>query len=256
MLIEQTLEKLYKLKLYGMHSSVKEKLSRPEHADLSFTDLFGLIVDDEWIYRENKNLDRRVVNAKFKDKQACLEDLDYAQSRGMKKTQILELAQNQWITEHQNIIVTGLSGSGKSYLAQALGHNACRNGFTVHYIRTPKMYFELLTSRAKGTFQEYLKKLSKYNMLIIDDFGISSIDEQSKADLLEIVEERYGTGATVLTSQLPVSDWHPYLGGGILADAILDRLLHNAHRIVLKTVKSIREEKSKLKLTHAGQHEK
>jgi DNA replication protein DnaC len=256
MLIEQTLEKLYRMKLYGMHASIKEKLSRPEHADLSVTDLLGMVVDDEWIYRDNKNLTRRVTNAKFKEKQACIENINYAQSRGIKKTQVLELGQNHWVTEHQNVILTGPSGSGKSYLAQALGHNACRNGHSVHYIRIPLLFENIIAARAKGSLHEFIKKLSKNNILIIDDFGISSIDEQSKADLLEVVEDRYATSSTILTSQLPISDWHPYLGGGILADAILDRLLHNAHKISLKAIDSLREEYSKIKLTHTGQHGK
>ena len=253
MLIEQTLEKLYKMKLYGMHSSVKEKLSKPENADLSFTDMLGILIDDEWIYRENKRMNSRLRNAKFKQKQACIENVTYFNKRGLKKTQVLELAKNQWIENHQNIILTGLSGSGKSYIAQALGNNACRYGFTVHYIRLSRLLFNLLKSRAEGIILEYFKKLSKYDLLIIDDFGISAMDEQAKADLLEIAEDRYSARSTILTSQLPISDWHPYLGGGLVADAILDRLIHNAYKITLNTIDSLRKVDNKLILSHEGQ---
>ena len=255
MLLEQTLDKLYKMKLYGMHASVKEKLSRPDHAELSFTDMLGLITDDEWLYRENKHMDKRLSNAKFKEKRACLEDVDYDQkNRTIKKSQILELGQNRWITQQQNVIITGASGSGKSFLAQALGYNACRNGFAVHYIRTSKLLFNLLKSRADGSFQEYIKKTSKYDVLIIDDFGLGSIDEQAKTDFLEIIEERCGTKATIVTSQLDIKDWHAYLGGALVADAILDRLLHNAHKMHLAAKDSLRKTKSTL--THEGHYEK
>jgi DNA replication protein DnaC len=254
MLLEQTYEKLAGMKLFGMLNALKERLGRPDHADLSATDMIGFIIDDEWNYRENRRLGGLLKNAKFKEHNACIENLDYKSSRGLKKSEVLDLAQNHWITAHQNILITGPSGSGKSYLAQAFGNTACRQGYGVHYIRLPRLLFGILQSRADGTYTDFLKRLSKFPLLIIDDLGVASLNEQERQDLLEIVEDRYGASATIVTSQLPVSGWHVYLGGGIVADAILDRLVHNAHRIELKTVDSIR--KKTTNLTQAGQSEK
>jgi len=258
MLLEATHEKLAGMKLFGMLNSLKDRLGRPDHADLSSADLIGFLVDDEWIYRENKRLGRLLHNAKFKERNACIENLDYRVGRGLKKAVVLDLAQNRWITAHQNILITGPSGSGKSYFAQALGNHACRQGYGVHYIRLPRLMFGILQSRAEGTYTDFLKRLSKFQLLVIDDLGVANLNEQERQDLLEIAEDRYGARATIVTSQLPVSGWHAYLGGGIVADAILDRLVHNAHRIDLKSVESIRKTgaAAAADLTQAGHSEK
>ena len=241
MLIEQTYDKLAAMKLHGMAASIKERLERPDHQNLSQEEFLGLIVDDEWLYREDRKLTTRLRVAKFKERDAAIENIDYRTPRGLRKTQVLELAQNRWISAHQSVLITGPSGAGKSYLAQALGLNACRNGFTVQYLRLPTLLAQFVQARAQGTYDRWLKRLTKLSLLIVDDFGLATLNEPERQDLLEAVEERYGTGATIVTSQLPVADWHEYLGGGRLADAILDRLVHNAHRIELASKESMRK---------------
>lgn len=241
MLLEQTHDKMITMKLYGMAHSVTERLERVDHQSLSKEEFLGLIVDDEWLYRENRKLTTRLKVARFKEREAAIENIDYRTPRGLRKTQVLELAQNRWIPAHQSLLITGPSGSGKSYLAQALGFNACRLGFTVQYLRLPTLLALFVQARAQGTYDRLLKRLTGLSLIIIDDFGLAALNEPERQDLLEAVEERYGTGATIVTSQLPVGDWHEYLGGGRLADAILDRLVHNAHRIELSSKESMRK---------------
>ena len=205
MLLEPTIDKLNQMKLFGMARAIKERLTRVDHAEMPVADVLGLLVDDEWIYRENKRLTSRLAGAKFKDKAACIEDIQYRGTRGIKKTQVLDLAQNRWITGHQNILITGASGSGKSYLAQALGQNACRAGYVVHYLRMPKLLVAFMQARADGSYANLLKRIVKAHVLILDDFGVSALDEQQRGDLLEVIEDRYGVGSTVITSQLSVA---------------------------------------------------
>lgn len=242
MLIEQTLEKLTMMKLHGMRRSVEEKINKVGQQDLSFADLFGLIVDEEWLCRENKRMNARFRNAKFKERNACIENIKFKADRGFKKAQILELAQNRFINAHQNITITGPSGAGKSYLAQAFGNGAIRSNFSVHYIRIPKLCFAFVEAKAEGSYGDLLKRLGKINVLILDDFGLAPLSETEKQDLIEVAEERYGVGSTIITSQLPTGTWHEYLGGGRIADALLDRWLHNAHRIEVKSTDSLRKE--------------
>lgn len=254
MLLEQTYAKLVEMKLYGMANAIKERLERADHQSLSKEEFMGLLVDDEWLYRENRKLTARLKVAKFKEREAAIENIDYRTPRGLRKTQVLELAQNRWITAHQSVLVTGPSGAGKSYLAQAFGLNACRSGFTVQYVRLPTLLAQFVQARAQGTYDRLLRRLAKTALLVIDDFGLAVLSEVEKQDLLEAIEERYGVGATLVTSQLPIGDWHEYLGGGRLADAILDRLVHNAHRIDLASKESMRKERVALK--HGGQSDK
>lgn len=246
MLLEQTNEKLAKMKLFGMLNSVKDRLSRPDHQSLSASELLSFVVDDEWLYRENKKMSSRLREAKFKEQTACIENLDYGAGRGLKKNEVLELAQHRWIAAHQNILVTGPSGAGKSYFAQALGNHACRHGVRVQYIRAPKLLFAFVAARADGTYGNLMKRIAKQQVLIIDDFGLAPLTEQEKQDLVEVAEERYASGSTVITSQLPVNAWHEYLGAGRIADALLDRWIHNAHRFELKSPESLRKAKRPL----------
>jgi DNA replication protein DnaC len=244
MLLEPTLEKLITMKLYGMANALKKRLTRIDHQSLTKEEFVALLVDDEWLYRENRKLSARLKLAKFKQREAAVENIDYRTARGLRNAHVLEFAQNRWISAHQALLITGPSGVGKSYLAQALGHNACRNGFSVQYLRLPALLTQFVQARAQGTYERLLKRLGKLSLLVLDDFGLAKMTESEIQDLLEAVEERYGCAATILTSQLPVSDWHAYLGAGRLADAILDRLIHNAHRIELSSKESMRKEHS------------
>jgi len=254
MLIEQTLDKLNSMKLLGLAKSLPERLERADHQSLGKAEFVGLLVDDEWLYRENRKLITRLKVAKFKNSAASLEAINYKTARGLRKDLVLELAQNRWISAHQSILITGPAGSGKSFLAQALGQHACRSGFAAQYLRVPTLLNHFVQARAEGTYDRLLKRLAKLAVLILDDFALAAIGEREKQDLLEALEERHGSGATVLTAQLPVPDWHEYLGGGRLADAILDRLVHNAHRIDLSSKESMRKEYASL--NHGGHPDK
>jgi DNA replication protein DnaC len=256
MLHEQTHEKLIAMKIFGMANALKDRLERRDHQDLSKTEFLGLLVDDEWLYRENRKLTARMRVAKFKLRTATVEAIDYATPRGLRKDQILELTQNRWLRAHESLLITGPSGSGKSFIAQALGQHACRTGFTVQYLRMPALFALFVEARAQGTYDRLLKRLAKTALLILDDLGLGSLTEQQKQDLLEAIEERHGVGATIVTSQLSVADWHEYLGAGRIAEAILDRIIHNAHRIEVASKDSMRKDSTRKKqpdLPHAGQ---
>ena len=258
MLHTQTIDKMNQMKLYGMLESVQSVLARAGTdgvQELGITEIIGLIVDAEWTYRENSRTKRLLNTAQFKEKTACIEALDYRSGRGLKKAVVMELAQNHWIANHQNILVTGPAGSGKSFFAQAMGHHAARHGFSVQYVRMPKLMFALLQARADGSYLQLLKKLHKTRILILDDWGLTNLGEQEKQDLLEIIEDRHQVGSTIVTSQLPVSAWHTHLGGGLIDDSILDRLVHRTHRIELKTHKSLRDESPSSGLTQAEKSE-
>ena len=233
MLIQQTLEKMRTMKLHQMARSLEERLEKPDHQDLSISEMVGLIVDDEFTHRENARLEALLRGAKFKEKAACVENIDYKNNRGLKKQTMLELCQLKWVEKKQNIAFTGPSGAGKSYLAQALGHHACRAGYKVTYVRLPKLLTALVQSRADGSYANLLKRFEKANVLILDDLGIAELRDNERRDLLEIIEDRYDVGSTVITSQLALKDWHSYFGSGRAADSLCDRLVHNCHRIEL-----------------------
>jgi DNA replication protein DnaC len=178
------------MKLFGMAAALKDRLARTDHQDLTKADLLGLLVEDEWIYRENRKLTARLKLARFKQRAAAVENIDYATPRGLRKTQIVELAQNRWIKDNQSVLIVGPSGSGKSFLAQALGLHACRSGFSAQYLRMPALLTLFVQARAQGTYDRLLKRISKLDLLIVDDFAIASLTEPQKQDFLEAIEER------------------------------------------------------------------
>jgi DNA replication protein DnaC len=244
MLVEQTLEKLNSMRMLGMVAFLQTFLADPKQRDLSPLDLVGLLADAEWVHRDNARLTQRLRHARLKQ-QACLEDIDYTHARGLVKATIQELQTSRWIREHQNVAITGPTGVGKSYLACALGHKACRDGFTVAYRRMSRLFDELAQARADGTLPLLLRRLAKVNVLILDDFGLEVLGAAERKGLLEVLEDRYSTSSTIITSQLTPDAWHAAIGDPTLADAILDRLVHNAHRMTLKG-DSIRRVKSTL----------
>jgi DNA replication protein DnaC len=245
MILEETLRKMNQMKFYAMAHSLQERLSQTNHQDLSHEEFTGLLIDDEWMARENRKLKRRITNAKFKA-QASLEAIDYQLKRGLIKKKLLDLATLKWIQHHQNLLLIGPTGVGKSFIAQALGHRACLCGFTAHYIRLNKLLNQLYLARAEGTLAKYQTQLLKYDLLIMDDWGLSPLKAQESQDLLEVIEDRHELKATIITSQLPTEHWHEFIGNETVADSLCDRLVHNAYKIELKG-ESVRKLKGRSK---------
>lgn len=233
MLQQQTLERLTAMKLSGMADALREWLAKPQDPTLSPADLIGLLADAEWIARENKKLTSRLRHAKLKQAAACVEDIDYGYARGLSKAKVLELATSSWVHLKQNIIITGPTGMGKSYLACALGNKACRDGYSVLYRRVTRLFDEIMQARADGTYHLLLRRLAKAHVLILDDFGLQPLVAAERRELIEVLEDRYSVSATIITSQLEPSAWHAVIADATLADSICDRLVHNAHRIRL-----------------------
>jgi DNA replication protein DnaC len=234
MLTEPTIEKLRELRLDTMAATYIEQQQKPDTADLGFDERLGLLVDAEYLARENKRLKLRLREAKLKLAQACVEDIDCSTQRGLDKATIRQLTTCTWIEEHQGVIVSGPTGTGKTYIACALANQACRKGYRVLYCRASRLFDELVLARASGTYSRLLGKLARMDVLLIDDWGLKPAAEQERYDLLEVLEDRYGSRSTIMTSQLPPAKWHDQLGEATIADAILDRILHGAHRITLK----------------------
>jgi len=233
MLNEQTIEKLYNMKLNGMAEAFKEQLLQPDLSDLAFEDRFALLIDRQWTWKEDRRMKRLLSNAKLKIN-ACIEDIDYRAPRGLDKSIVLRLAHCDWIRQAHNIIITGPTGVGKTYLACALANRACRMGFPAFYIRIPKLFQELAIARGDGTYPKIMKKLSKAKVLIIDDLGLAQMSAQERRDLLEVVEDRHQVACTIVAAQIPIQHWHENIRDPTIADAILDRLVHNAYKIILK----------------------
>ena len=221
-----------------------EQQKSAEAGALGFDERLGMLVDAEWTHRENKRVGRLLREAKLRLTEASTEAIDYPEKRELDKAVIRQLQTGRWIQEHHAVLITGATGTGKSFVACALANQACRRGFRALYRRAPRLFDELKIARADGTYRTVLARIARVDVLVLDDFGVAAMNDQERNDLLEVMEDRYGLRSTIVTSQLPPANWHDYLADPTLADAICDRLLNNAHRIVLKGPSRRKSEKN------------
>jgi len=233
MLSTHNLDKLYALRLEGMAQALEEQRRQNDITDLDFEERLGLLIERQWIWQENRGTAARLKYAQFKI-QCTLEQIDYRLPRGLKRASIEQLRTSQWVEENRSCLITGPTGTGKTFIACALGHQGCRQGHRALYYYAPKFFRALQIAYADGSLLPLLKKLARVSLLIIDDLGIASVTAKQYRDLLEILDDRHGQGATLITSQLPVEQWHQIIGDDTVADAIMDRLAHNAYRIALE----------------------
>ena len=234
MLTEPTIEKLYKLRLGAMAVAWTTQREDPKMNDVDFDGRFGMLVDAEHLARDNKRLARAIHEAKLRIAGACIEDIDYGAKREIDRALVRQLGTCAWIGSHANVIITGATGTGKSYIACALAQQACRSGYRAVYRRMPRLLEELALAHADGTYTRLLGRLAKIDVLVLDDWGLAPLREQERRDMLEIFDDRHGSRSAILTSQLPVETWHDYVADPTIADALLDRVVHNAHRIKLQ----------------------
>lgn len=243
MLLHPTLEQLATLRLTGMAAALSEQLQM-DLADLSFEDRLALLLDREIVVRKNRKMKTQLHKARLRQ-DSCLEDIDFRHPRGLDKSLVVRLADCQWLKEHHNLIITGPTGVGKTYLACAFAHKACREGFSTLYLRLTKLFEDLSLAKGDGRYLKLLKSFAKTDLLVLDDFGLFPLNQEQRHDLLEILEDRHHIRSTLVTSQLPLEHWHEQIGDPTLADAILDRLVHNAHKLQLKG-ESMRRTKASL----------
>jgi len=251
MLKHPTLDKLHALKLTGMAAALADQSATPDITDLSFEERLGLLVDREMTERDNRRMSSRLRRAKLRHA-AILEDIDYRNSRGLDKGLVQSLASCQWVKEHLNVLITGPTGVGKTWLACALAHKACREGYTAQYVRLTRLLRELTIAKGDGQYSKLLTSLAKVDVLILDDWGLMKLSAENRRDLLEVLEDRHGRRSTIATSQLPIEEWHGVIGDATLADAILDRLVHNAYKINLRG-ESMRKQQAKLTATETSE---
>jgi DNA replication protein DnaC len=244
MMMHTTLAQLRTLKLDGLAAGLEEQLAQPGMAALSFEERIGLLIDREVHARNDRKLVRLLKNAHLKYGQAAIEDIDARAGRGIDRREVMSLALGDWVSAGHSVLVTGPTGAGKSWLACALAQYACRRGYSAMYQRVPRLQEELRIRHGSGTFGKWLLQLAKTDVLVLDDWGMGAIDSMTRSDLLEIIDDRAGNKATVITSQLPVEHWHAWIGDATIADAILDRVMQRNHRFTL-TGGSLRAERSK-----------
>jgi DNA replication protein DnaC len=251
MLRQQTIEKMNAMKLFGLCEAFEQQLSSSEYAELDFEERVGLMVDAEWTAREQRKLSRRLRGAKLRYP-ASLEDINFRAPRGLNRQQVLSLGQCGWVAQHHNLLITGPTGIGKSFLACAFVERACRSGFNGTYVRAPRLVHELAVARGDGSYSRLLTKLAKLDLLAIDDWLLHPLKESERRDLMEVIEDRAERGSTLIATQLPVKDWHGAIGDPNQADALCDRILHRAHRIALKGA-SLRKTKDAPKTPENGE---
>jgi DNA replication protein DnaC len=231
MLIEPTIEKLKLLHLYTMASAWIAQTSDPASLELDFDARLGLLVDAEMLARDNKRIARLLREAKLRIPGACIEGIDFAPKRDLDRAIIKQLATGRWVADRKNVLITGMTGVGKTYIACALAQQACRNGMRALYRRVPRLFDELALAHADGTYTRLLARLARIDVLVLDDWGLAPLTDAQRRDILEIVEDRHGVRSTIITSQLDVGKWHDYVGDPTIADAILDRIVHNSFRL-------------------------
>jgi DNA replication protein DnaC len=228
-----TLDKMRKMKFFGMHRAFKISLESGKAETYTPDEIIAHLIDTEWDDRQNRGVEQKIKNARFRYK-AVLEDLHYSSDRNIDKNQIMRFTDCSFINRSENILITGSTGIGKSYIASALGHHACSLGYRVAYYNVAKLFAKLKIGKVDGSYTREVARIERQHLLILDDFGIQPFDTQSRAALMELIEDRHGKGALIITSQLPVSKWHEVIGEQTIADAILDRIIHSAHRLELK----------------------
>ena len=246
---QETLEKIKKLHLWGMARTYETSLENNKLTSLSGDELVNMLIEAEWDDRQNRNIERRLRYARFRY-QSCMESIDYQADRNLDRNQIMRFAECNFIKKQENIIITGSTGIGKSYIATAIGHQACTLGFKVYYANLGKLFSRLKMGKADGSYLREISRIERQDLLIMDDFGLHPIDSANRSALMEIVEDRHKRASMIITSQLPVNCWHEVIGEKTIADAILDRIVHDAHRIELRgeSMRKVREKQKNMEI--------